>query len=111
MAVLEGRPPTPQHFPSSAALWEEALDLTPYINMAAHRVPETFSVERTYVLFSTMGLRHMVVVDEHNRVRGIVTRKDLLGYRLDEAVTSARRGATPGEPIMPPAPSLPLLPA
>jgi CBS-domain-containing membrane protein len=39
------------------------------------------------------------VVDEHNRVRGIVTRKDLLGYKLDEAlqrhyVAPATRRAT-----------------
>lgn len=101
LAVLEGRPPTPQHFPSAPALWDEVLDLTPYINMAAHRVPETFSVERAYLLFSTMGLRHLVVVDENNRVRGIVTRKDLLGYRLDEAVMRARSGAPPGEPLSP----------
>ena len=101
LAVLEGRPPTPQHFPSAPALWDELLDLTPYINMAAHRVPETFSVERAYLLFSTMGLRHLVVVDECNHVRGIVTRKDLLGYRLDEAVSRARSGAPPGEPLSP----------
>ena len=101
LAVLEGRPQTPQHFPSAPALWDEIMDLTPYINMAAHRVPETFSVERAYLLFSTMGLRHLVVVDEHNKVRGIVTRKDLLGYRLDEAVMRARSGEPPGEPLSP----------
>jgi chloride channel 7 len=99
LAVLEGRPPTAGHYPAEPALWEEVLDLTPYINMAAHRVPETFSVDRAYVLFSTMGLRHLVVVDEHNRVRGIVTRKDLLGFKLDGAVARARSGAAPGEPI------------
>ena len=96
LAVLEGRPPTPQHFPTAPALWDEILDLTPYINMAAYRVPESFSVERAYVLFSTMGLRHLVVVDERNRVGGIVTRKDLLGYRLDEAVMRARSGGASG---------------
>lgn len=35
----------------------------------AVRVPESFTLERAYILFSTMGLRHLVVVDEHNRVR------------------------------------------
>lgn len=91
----QGRSATPPMnappFPSSPDLWDETLDLTPYINMSAYRVPETFSVERSYILFSTMGLRHLVVVDEFNRVRGMVTRKDLLGYRIDAAVSRLRR--------------------
>lgn len=47
------------------------------------------SLERAYIIFRTMGVRHLLVVDEHNRVKGIVTRKDLLGFRLDEAVGKA----------------------
>jgi chloride channel 7 len=46
------------------------------------QVPDSLSVERTYILFRTMGLRHLMVIDEHCHVRGIVTRKDLLGHRL-----------------------------
>lgn len=53
--------------------------------MILDQVQESFSVERTYILFRTMGLRHLVVVDDHNRVKGIITRKDLLGFRLDDA--------------------------
>ena len=34
----------------------------------------------------SMGLRQLTIVDESNHVRGIITRKDLMGYRLDEAV-------------------------
>ena len=49
------------------------------------------SLERAYILFRNMGLRHLIVVDEHNRVKGIVTRKDLLGFKLDEAVGRALR--------------------
>ena len=51
------------------------LDLTPYINTSAACVPETFSLERTYMVFKALGLRHLVVVDSHNHVKGIVTRK------------------------------------
>lgn len=43
------------------------------------QVHESFSLERAYILFSTMGLRHLVITDDHNRVKGIVTRKDLVG--------------------------------
>ncbi|KDD74684.1 voltage gated chloride channel protein [Helicosporidium sp. ATCC 50920] len=76
--------------------WDLVLDLGPYINQSAFKVPETFSLKRSYILFSTMGLRHLIVTDEHNRVKGIVTRKDLLGYNLDEAVGRVRAGGTMG---------------
>lgn len=73
----------------SRHLWEEELDLTPFINYSAYRVSENFSVEKSYLLFTTMGLRHLVVVDDHNHVKGIVTRKDVLPYRLQEAARAA----------------------
>lgn len=93
LAVLEGSSIGYQSFPEAPNLWDEQLDLYPYVNVSAHRISENFSVERAYLLFSTMGLRHLVVVDEFNRVRGIITRKDLLGYKLDEAMVAARRSS------------------
>jgi chloride channel 7 len=53
------------------------------------QVQESMSLERAYIMFRNMGVRHLLVVDEHNRVKGIVTRKDLLGFKLDEAVSRA----------------------
>ena len=53
-------------------------------------VPESFSLERAYTVFRVLGLRHLVVVDHLNRVKGILTRKDLLGFRLDQAVERAQ---------------------
>lgn len=81
----------------------QVLDLRPYINNSSLAVHESFSAERTYILFSTMGLRHLVVVDDHNRVKGIITRKDLLGYRLDAAAERNRgeRSALQMRPISP----------
>ncbi|KAK9853352.1 hypothetical protein WJX84_009701 [Apatococcus fuscideae] len=61
------------------------LNLGPYVNTSAPSVQSSFSVERAHMLFRSLGLRHLTVVDAHNRVRGIITRKDLLGYKLDEA--------------------------
>ena len=34
-----------------------------------------YSVERTFILFRTMGLRHLPVVNEFNEVVGMITRK------------------------------------
>jgi chloride channel 7 len=45
------------------------VDLTPYMNTSTFVVPDSFSLERAYLLFRTMGLRHLVVVDEHNHVK------------------------------------------
>ena len=41
-----------------------------------------FSLQRAYLLFRTMGLRHMYVTDSANCVVGVLTRKDLMDYRL-----------------------------
>ena len=69
------------------------LDLTPYINTSAPAVPLGFSLGRAYALFVTLGLRHLAVVDAHNRVRGVLSRKDLLGFRLDEAAARTAAAA------------------
>lgn len=57
---------------------------TYYINESALSIPEHFSLQRTYVIFRTLGLRHLTVVDIHNEVVGIVTRKDLMGFSMVE---------------------------
>lgn len=62
---------------------EQKLDLRPYINTSAVSIQSTFSVYRTYILFRTLGLRHLTVVDELNRVVGLVTRKEMLGFALE----------------------------
>ncbi|KAL8619446.1 hypothetical protein ACOMHN_011797 [Nucella lapillus] len=63
------------------------LDLTQYINDSAMSIPERFSLQRTYVLFRTLGLRHLTVVSTHSEVVGVVTRKDLMGYSMVEKLS------------------------
>lgn len=62
------------------------LDLTNYVNESQHRVSHLHSLERTYILFRTMGLRALVITDAANGVAGILTRKDLLGYKIEECI-------------------------
>ncbi|KAI8462301.1 MAG: voltage gated chloride channel-domain-containing protein, partial [Monoraphidium minutum] len=85
------RPSLDWQAPLAPALVEAEVDLTPYVNTSAFRVQDSLSLERAYILFRSMGLRHLVVVDEHNHVQGIVTRKDVMGFRLDEALGRALR--------------------
>lgn len=53
------------------------MDTAPYsINASA-------SVQRCYRFFRTMGLRHLIVLDNDHRVTGIITRKDIAEHRLE----------------------------
>ncbi|XP_067831589.1 chloride channel protein C-like [Heptranchias perlo] len=60
------------------------VNLKPYINQSAMTVHANFSLQRTYIIFRTLGLRHLTVVDLRNCVLGIITRKDLMAFQLEE---------------------------
>lgn len=66
------------------------LDLRPYANTAPYTVNETASIQRTYRLFRTLGLRFLCVVNHNNQVVGIITRKDLLPDSLSASLLRGR---------------------
>lgn len=52
------------------------------INRSVPKVDKSYSLNRTYSLFRTLGTRHLVVIDHSNQVAGIITRKDLMNYNV-----------------------------
>lgn len=58
------------------------VTLAPYIDQSSYRIAPTFSLERGFNLFRTMGLSHITVVDQNNEVVGIVSRKDLTNMNI-----------------------------
>ena len=66
----------------------------PYINQSAPCVQESFSLHRAYIIVRSLGLRHLVVVDHNNHVKGIITRKDLMGFSLEERLFEKYHGTT-----------------
>ena len=52
--------------------------------MSVPKVDQCYSLLRTYRLFRTLGLRQLVVIDIRNRVVGIITRKDLMQFNMQE---------------------------
>jgi chloride channel 7 len=54
------------------------IDLRPHCDRSPYTVCETLPLRRVFRLFTTMGLRHLVVVDRQSLVVGMITRKDLL---------------------------------
>jgi chloride channel 7 len=69
------------------------LDLRPYADTGPVTIQDCASIQRTYRVFRTLGLRHLVVVDAGNKVRGIITRKDLDHHTLEERLAWAANEA------------------
>jgi len=55
--------------------------------MSMPKIDHDYSLYRTYLLFRTLGLRHLVVIDTHNHVVGMITRKDLMQFNMEEKLT------------------------
>ncbi|XP_068090846.1 chloride channel protein C-like [Hyperolius riggenbachi] len=68
------------------------INLEPYINKSAVCVQAHFSLQRAYVIFRTLGLRHLTVVDLQNRAVGMITRKDLISLRLEKKLMTLESG-------------------
>lgn len=60
---------------------DHELDLLPYMNLAPYSLTENSNLPRIFRLFRGLGLRHLIIVDEHNRVVGMVTRVDIAKFR------------------------------
>ena len=56
------------------------VDLRSIMNPTPYIVHYSASFPRIYQLFRSLGLRHLVVIDDRNHVVGMITRKDLARY-------------------------------
>ena len=68
--------------------------------------PET-PAERAHTMFTLLGLRHLCVVDENSRVRGIITRRDL-DYAAGHGAWRRNKMAPAPDPVSPSGKSFPL---
>lgn len=55
-----------------------SINLKIFMNRSVHSAMENASVSKIFEIFRALGLRHLVVVDKKNDVRGVITRKDFL---------------------------------
>jgi chloride channel 7 len=54
------------------------------MNITVLTVNEEFAVSEAYTVFRTMGLRHLPVVNVANKLKGIITKKDLVEHSCKE---------------------------
>ncbi len=68
------------HFsPQERDMW---IDLRPYADLAPVTVHAHAPLERVHRLFSSMGLRHLLVINDAYDVVGVITRHDLSPMRI-----------------------------
>ena len=68
---------------SHLCLWKNGkLDLTMYCERSPLSVLKTTTVSRAYEIFRKLGLRHLVVCGNNGKVEGMITRKDLMVFRI-----------------------------
>jgi len=60
------------------------VDLRPYMDTSPFNISTSASVSKAYRFFRTLGLRHIVVLDDDHKPVGIITRHDLRKERLME---------------------------
>lgn len=56
------------------------IDLSPFMNQTPYTVRQSTTLSRVFRTFRTIGLRHMVVVDDVCNVVGMITRKNLAHF-------------------------------
>ncbi|KAL3077932.1 hypothetical protein niasHS_013461 [Heterodera schachtii] len=57
------------------------VDLKPFMHPSPYRVPLDSSLDSIHRVFRGLGLRFLLVVDRENRLRGIITRKDIARFK------------------------------
>eukprot|EP00441_Pelagodinium_beii_P043795 CAMPEP_0197639596 /NCGR_PEP_ID=MMETSP1338-20131121/14172_1 /TAXON_ID=43686 ORGANISM="Pelagodinium beii, Strain RCC1491" /NCGR_SAMPLE_ID=MMETSP1338 /ASSEMBLY_ACC=CAM_ASM_000754 /LENGTH=732 /DNA_ID=CAMNT_0043212343 /DNA_START=107 /DNA_END=2305 /DNA_ORIENTATION=- len=65
---------------------DKVVDLTHYMNSGCYTVPANAVMARCFMLFRTMGLRHLPVVGEDRKLQGMITRKDLILEEEEDAL-------------------------
>lgn len=91
-----------EHLPSvppelNPELLRCVIDLNPYVDSAALCTREVCSLSRAYSLFRHMSLRHLPVVDQNNRIIGMLTRKDFIMDRVKEKIEALNKSLAGGE--------------
>ena len=71
------------------------------MNLTVYSVNEEFAVSEAFLMFRTMGLRHLLVVGASNKLRGMITKKDLVEHNCIEKYKELKRYSRERKQIIP----------
>ncbi|ELT96405.1 hypothetical protein CAPTEDRAFT_203043 [Capitella teleta] len=61
--------------------YDSVIDLRMHMDRAPYSIQDEISLPRVFKLFRGLGLRHLIVVTDRNRVAGVITRINLARFR------------------------------
>uniref|UniRef100_A0A8D9BCF0 H(+)/Cl(-) exchange transporter 7 n=1 Tax=Cacopsylla melanoneura TaxID=428564 RepID=A0A8D9BCF0_9HEMI len=61
---------------------QKQFDLTPFVNQHVYFIRSKTSMNHIYRVLRQMGIRTLYVVDDERHLLGIITRKDVVRYKL-----------------------------
>ncbi|CAB4062654.1 CLCN7 [Lepeophtheirus salmonis] len=73
-------------------VFNKQVNLLDYVNTSSLKVNDTFSLKRACTLFQSMGLRHLIILDDFGVAIGIITRKDLMGFNIQDKLFPIKEG-------------------
>jgi chloride channel 7 len=56
------------------------------VDTSAVTVKDDFPISRAFIIFRSLGLRHMTIVNKKNNPVGMISRKDLLGMHIEKSL-------------------------
>ena len=62
------------------------IEIEPFVDVSAMSVRDDCPTSRAFLVFRSLGLRHLTVVNKMNAPVGMITRKDLIGMHIEHAV-------------------------
>ena len=71
---------------------DRVIDFKDIVDSSAVTVRDDFPIKRAFIIFRSLGLRHMTVVNKYNVPVGIVTRKELLGMHIEHSLHHSHHG-------------------
>eukprot|EP00054_Salpingoeca_dolichothecata_P002909 m.24465 g.24465 ORF g.24465 m.24465 type:complete len:784 (+) comp13387_c0_seq1:82-2433(+) len=60
------------------------MDVRPYMSPSILTIKPDCPLPRVFLIYRSLGLRHIPVLDDHSQVKGIITRKELTPFKIHD---------------------------
>ena len=89
-----------KHLPTRPEMDNLWIDLRPYMNFNTYTLTPQTTLSRAYTMFRGLGLRHVMIMNESSNVIGMITRKEISEFRVEELEHELDHRQSGGMPVL-----------